>query len=465
MRYESFRNEGALVAAAAAMSHMGLKQVYREQILELFAGKFGMLVDVIDPDAGSLVFLRNNFADMSSAILSHQTFDWQMLPLGERFNIAMRLRERTPDEFLRTVGLPVSSQLAVQSNALGKTALHWAAREWSKVCLVRNAPSQLSDYAVFVVSLLKMEPLVHALDKRGRSPLMYLLDRRFYEEEHDDWTNYYIPCVDKSALVDKWSGLLVDAGVSLPQYVARENTLLASRRDQTMILWPGQLGELSRLVLSEHQSLQLEVMLCVERRIWEFRPPPGCLSDFGSDRPKICWWPGEADGAEAFWQQTEPVTLRSRPFKLETSYAQPLGSAPFQVLFDGSQDDHSAMAALSYRDRKARDQERLYGRSRRSRSMPPPGKRFGLSEWYIWQCRIRMPSHEVFVPFIHRCLLDPQWRFHISYGYSRSWRACPTVCSSGIELASIIATSMRYIASERVRAVSERERLEEIVGT
>jgi hypothetical protein len=101
------------------------------EIIELFASKYGMDVYIFGRSDASFRSLHSLFYDLSEVIMSHQPIGLETVSLEERFNIAMKLRGRSPGDFLTTVGLNIDDELLSMTDELGSTVLHWAAMHWS----------------------------------------------------------------------------------------------------------------------------------------------------------------------------------------------------------------------------------------------------------------------------------------------------------------------------------------------
>jgi hypothetical protein len=126
--FDALRSDEHLLMAAIELDYVDhrSRERYSEQLFELFVGKFGMDVDVVDAYPLLSSFLQWNFHYLAQPVLSHQSIELTSWPLQERFRIAMRLGRRPPSEFQRTVGLPISEIVQLSDMYLG-TALHWAA--------------------------------------------------------------------------------------------------------------------------------------------------------------------------------------------------------------------------------------------------------------------------------------------------------------------------------------------------
>jgi hypothetical protein len=249
---------------------------YSEQLFELFVGKFGMDVDVIDAYPLLSSFLQWNFHYLTQPVLSHQSIELKSWPLQERFRIAMRLGRRPPPEFQRTVGLPISEIVQLSDVYLG-TALHWAASGWCRQVdswfdFDASSPPGYNDLEKFILTLMEDKTLLHAREKHGRTPLMCLLDYHWFHEEEDElWIPFFGAHEGCAIATERWGMLLGHAGVPLPQYVERENALLASRGSEVGIRLRspnyGRAFDLNRFVISEQGSLQLEAIAITELSI------------------------------------------------------------------------------------------------------------------------------------------------------------------------------------------------------
>jgi hypothetical protein len=146
------------------------------------------------------------------------------------------------------------------------------------------------------------------------------------------------------------------AGVPLPQYVERENALLASRGSKVGIRLrspkDGRDFDLSRFVISEQGSLQLEAIAVTELSIWEFRPPPGLFLDSLEECSTIIWTPDIEDGGRDRWQKTSSRKFRTNPFVWTVEHERQADEMEtFMTLFlRNAHDDHSALALLADRD-------------------------------------------------------------------------------------------------------------------
>jgi hypothetical protein len=459
------------------MASSSLRGRYKQKLFDLFVGKFDMDVDVIDACPQTLSFLQYYFRYLSGAILSHQSVGLTSWPLQERFKTAMRLENRPPVEFQRIIGLPMSEIVQLSDANLG-TALHWAAKEWYRHAEFSHESGAVNttgykDRKQFVIALLENKALLHALDKHRRTPLTCILDCSSFKEEEEPWIPFYGAYEGWAISTECWGRLLGAAGVSLPQYVARENTLLKARSREDYIclagIFRGHVG-LSRFSISEDMTLQLKVTHVTKMGIWEFRPAPGHFLASDEDYSTIIWPPGADDGGRKCWQKTSSRQLRSKPFKWTRNHeldANEVGA--FTTLFHRAHDDHSALALLVSRDRRRRAQDSRR-RTTRSSSMHPLGiaylhehpSKFSLR----YDSRFRLPGMGDVAPSFHKCFFDGQWGFDAPDGRrSHSWRACMKGCQSRMDYSSLFQEFLTHTASQPKRMASELERIGRIVAS
>lgn len=490
-RFDPLRNDDQLQEAALMLELVPVKwrKRYTKRWFELFVGKFGMDVDVIDASPRLLKFFQVNFQELSEVILSHQSVDLKDWPLQARFKVAMRLEHRTPFEFQRIVGLPVSNELAQLSDARIGTALHWAAKEWHQYANFSPGAGVVqtlkhNDREAFVLTLLEHKQLLHALDKYGKTPLTSLTCqvRCDYSREQDE---LWLPYDFSQGFViptEHWGRLLHRAGVSLPQYVARENAMLATlvnKADHHLMTKLGKTYELSRFVLSEHKELQLEVTALTRMGIWDFRPPPGLFLDPSDQEFSKIFWPPNTDddrSGRPFWQKTSSRDLRSMPFRLTTSHELYTDEfTVFRALFQRTHDDHSALALLAGRDRRRRcahreveeDKSRRHKRPRSSSTPPPLGvahlhrKPAGFT---LYKSRFRVSGEGDIVPRLHKCPFDERWGFSAPNEHpSQSWRACMKGCQGRVDYWAMFERFLAQTAAQLEPMASEPEALGRIV--
>jgi len=431
---EHFRRDDQLHQAAMALGWAdfvpGTTDV-RARILELFASKYDMDVYIFGPSDDSLHSLKSRFYHLSEVIMSHQPMSLEKVSFKDRFNVAMKFRGRSPADFLAATGLEIGDQLLAMTDEIGSTVLHWVALQWS-LCYRRGwPPSLLTSYGDFIVDLVKAGSSVSATNKRGHSPLMYLLA---WEQLSDEWDygSYEIPQeIHPSQIFSSWCVLLNHAGVPLTHYVERENVIL-SRLDMehsVQCRWRARTLELKSISLSDQTTVTLEVYTIEDHTIWENHPPPGTFTDTLPDLCRLPWYPFPGDYPQAFWQLTETKVLTSsKPFQLSSDSIDDVKFDLGRVLFGGIQDDHMMLATV-YR----REQQRI-GRSqnatvnkRRATSTPPAATRFVSLSKKISHHR----SPTGYPVHVHKCLQDFRWGF-CSSRYDElynMWAACMAGCS------------------------------------
>jgi hypothetical protein len=449
---------------------------FEEKLFELLIGKFGMDVDAMIFGASlreSKIF-SDNLHWLGQFILSHQSVDFASWPLQQRFKTAMRMMYNTPLEFQRTVGLPMSNQLAQLHDEHRGNALHWAVKKWYEK-VDHCCSESYTDHKKFIFALLENGALLHALDVHGRTPLTCVLDLNYmyYEEDREFWLperRTLHGCAVQTAL---WGKVLSEAGVSLPEYVAQENAILTARDGEDDICVDLNLDAcLSRFVLSEQQIIQLEVTTVTTMDIWEFRPPPGLFLESHEDCSTIIWPPSAYDNDRTCWQKTSSRKLRSKLYiwtrSHEVESEEPDEARVFDALFRKAHDDHSTLALLMGRDIRRRAGESRHTRHR-SASMPPLGNAhyhlWSRYSFHLFDSRFSTPGMGVVIPDLHKCLFDSQWGYTVppERGYRHSWRACMKGCQGRTDCVSLFGEFLKYTASEPERTASERERIERIV--
>jgi len=440
-----------------------------------------MDVDLIDPSPQMVKFIQLQSWHISKVLLSHQSVDLANWPLHERFRIAMRLNAITPLGFQRTLGLPTPIQIARLYDAHMGTALHWAAKNWYRHAhfgeesdVIRT--DEYNNIEKFLMTLLETKSWLHALDKLGRTPLVCALDFHYLTAVADElWIPFHIVFDGFAMKTELWGRLLSGAGVSLLEYVAEENALLAARDSKDDMRLENVRTKdvrLKRFVLYEQRSLRLEVTTRTEIDIWEFRPPPGLFPDSHGGYLTTFWEPTTDDGDRTFWQKTSSRALRSKPFQWtrrhELDLQTPNESRTFSALFITSRDDHSALALLLGRNQRKRAPESRC-RPRRSSSMPPLRNAYAHNEnvydFDLWNSGFSLRGRWI-TPYLHKCLLDSQWGFRVptqTYSPEHSWRACMKGCQGRTDYSTMFEEFLEYTASQPKRIASELERIGRIV--
>lgn len=383
--------------------------------------------------------------------MCHQPVDLERVSSQDRFNIAMKFRMRSPNDFLATVGLEVKDHLLTLTDETGATVLHWAAQQWSVGHLQGWPTSRLTSYGDFIVSLVKAGSLVSAIDRHGHSPLMYLLDE---DNVSDMWDYMSWGMPDELSpvqLVRSWTDLLVQAGRSLSEYIDRENELLSYLDSEHTVKWRwrGRTLELEHLALSNGVTVNLNVHTTEYCNIWESQPPPGAFAGSIQSLRRLWWYPAE-DDPDDFWQWVELRILSSKPFMLSPDSIDDVEFDLDQVLFGGTQDDHMTLAVVYRREQRRIDRSRNRVTSRRRSSSTPPATRT-FSKHMTRVPHLRSPRNPVYV---HKCAQDSQWGF-CDYKGRPTWVDCMTGCSGRPDICANIAAA--FWPQER-SLMSPRER-------
>jgi hypothetical protein len=154
-KVEHFRRDEQLRQALRPLSFASYATRLRAEILELLASKYGLNVCIFGSSDDESPSLKTLFYDLSKTIMSNQPQSLERIPLGDRFNIAMKLRGRSPIDFLATVGLELDDQLLSMTDERGSTILYWAAINWS-ICHRRKwSSSRLKSYEDLIIDLIK----------------------------------------------------------------------------------------------------------------------------------------------------------------------------------------------------------------------------------------------------------------------------------------------------------------------
>lgn len=453
---EYFRRDDQLHQAMMPLTFVRYATRLRAEILELFAGKFDMDVYIFGPSDESFRSLRDVFYDLSKSIMSHQPLSLERVPLEDRFNIAMKFRGRPPVDFLATVGLEIDDQLLSMTDERGSTVLHWAATHWS-LGHRRNWPSsRLTSYGDFVVKLIKMGSCVSAIDGRGHTPFMYLLD---FDDPSQDWEygTFSIPDeLHPSQIFDSWGALLSQAGVTLSEYVKRENFLLSHLGPEVPVQWWWRASalELSGIALDKQMTLTMQICATQSFDIYESRPMPGSFTGTMPDPCRLLWPPSIEDDSEIFWQSVERRTLKSsKPFQLSPDSIDDIEFDLDRILFGGTQDDHMSLTAVYRREQQRIDRARNgISSKRRSSSTPPATKTF------VQNVTIIPGPHSStgYAWCVHKCPQDGRWGFcNNDYGAYDMRAICMTGCNRRPDRGAHIAAA--FLSSEK-SSMTPRER-------
>jgi hypothetical protein len=423
------------------------------EILELLAGKYDMDVYIFGSSDDSSRSLRRLFYDLSEIIMSHQPIDLGKVSLEDRFNIAMKLRERSPADFFAIVSLRIDERLLAMTDEFCSTVLHWAAIHWSIGHLRSWSSARLMAYGDLIVNLIKMGSNVSAINGRGHSPLMCLFAS---DDLLDDWQyeSYQIPNgLHPSQIVSSWGTLLNCAGVSLSEYVESENFLLSRLEYAIDWKWRGRMMELEGIAIGDRATLTMEVSTKELRTIWEIQSMPGSYMETTPNVRRLPWYPSSDDDPQVIWQLSDLRALKTpKSFQLSLDSIDDAEFDLGHILFGGTQDDHMHLAAV-YRREQGRNRRIKDGivNEKRSSSTPPATKRFVKNRRSIPTPRGPVGS----TWNVHKCPQDFRWGFcKGGYGESYDMRAfCMAGCSGrpdyGAEIAAVFMSPKKTSMTPR----------------
>lgn len=376
--------------------------------------------------------------------MSHQPLGLERVPLECRFNIAIKFRGTSPADFLTTVGLDIDYQLLIMRDERGSTVLHWAAMHWS-IYHRRGWPSsRFASCADLIIKLITAGLCVSAIDGRGHTPLMYLLE---FDDPSDGWPygTYDIPDgLHPLHIIGSWGTLLRQAGVSLSEYVERENLLL-SRLDTAHPVrwwWRARTLELSGIAFDDQSTLTMELCTTHSYHLHESRPMYGSFTGTTPVPCRLPWYPSFQDDPDVFWQPVEWRTLKStKPFRLSPDSIDDIEFDLGRILFGGTQDDHMSLAAVYRREQQLNGRVRngMSGKKRSSSSPPATTKTFVKNATTIPYRH----SPEGSTWYVHKCSQDMRWSFcENDYGEAYDMRAtCIAGCSARHDHGAYVAAA------------------------
>lgn len=264
-------------------------------------------------------------------------------------------------------------------------------------------------YGDLVVDLIKAGSSVSTVNKRGHTPFMCLLA---WDRLSDDWQygTYHVPHgLHPSHILSSWGTLLDHAGVSLPEFVGRENFLLSRLEIEFPIQWwwRGQFLNLESIALEDRTTFSIEVCTTEDYGIYESHPMPGSFTDTIPNLCRLPWRPSSNDDSQVFWQLTEARTLSSNPFQLSPDSINDVEFDLGRILFGGTQDDHMSLVAVYRREQRPCRARNDISNRRRSASTPLAAKKFSTY-------KTRIPDHRS--PggcslYVHKCPRDNHWGF------------------------------------------------------
>lgn len=426
---------------------------FKQDVMELFAGRYDMDVDLVGPNTEIPSMVKYDFHNLSQIVLSHQSVAFEKMPLEYRFNIAMKFEQETPADFLKAVGLTMGTQLVSLTDSQGATVLHWAGRKWAT--LEHARPSVRTMCAEFVSGLIKAGSLVSAFDNLGLSPLIYMMGS--LSPNSDGWPWYYHFCSypDLVDLVGFWGRTLAGAGVPLREYIKTENSLLKALqpryRVKTHFRYRCMVFNGLRLASDETLTTIFKMVgtVCVYTRA----KPPGAYVYEMDMLPRLCLgsFPPHDD---ELWQQISTRDVMSTAFTLDPN-EDSLVEAEFEmdkILFKGTQDDHGTITAIFHRNEQRLQRERDAMPSRhRSSSTPPAARRFVEYSTCVWRSAVlRDPqtglSYECQI-YAHKCPYDSQWGFNAEDVYPHDhemWRSCMKGCRGRPDHAADIRDHLKH---------------------
>jgi hypothetical protein len=448
--FESFRKEDQLQEASKTYGWF-IREHVGEQILELFAGKHSMNVDITGPDHEIPDFMKFQFCKLSKVIMSHQSIGLNELSLEDRFDIAMRLSERTPTEFLDTVGIGIGDGLLALNDRLGATVLHWTATQWSMAQGMETPSPILTLHANLMVSLLKAGSELSAVDTLGYSPLMYAL-------MHDNqwpnrWHSYPRKHEDPLILINSWMRLIASTDISVPAYVETENSLLKSLETDHIVrlFYQDRWAELDSIIIGDDMNIKINVKLVTSVDIRERTQPPGSFEHPIPMPSNIWWFPCDIDsddchGEYHHWKTVDSGELKSDvPFTLTPDSMVEAQRDMTTILFQRSQDDSGPVAAVFQRNhqRISRERNNIPTR-RRSVSTGPPANPFYRYVSEVPQTSLLQEGYPRCLR-VHKCPFDLQWGFVVWERLEPHdmWRNCMRGCPGRPDHASNIADTFR----------------------
>lgn len=408
---------------------------FRMDVIELFAGKYNMDVDVIGSNTEVPFVLQYEFRHLSRVILSNQSVALENMPLQDRFNTSMRFLQETPAEFLNAVGLAVGPQLVSLTNSDEANVLHWAAKKWTM--LEHAQPSVLSMYTNFVSELVKAGVPVSAIDRYGRTPLMHILGASSYNP--DEWP-WYDECSYAGLvhLVKLWGSTLAGAGVSLEGYIGTENSVVGAweTKHDLLAIFRNRRMLFTGLCLAADGTLATMFKFVETIRVYARIEPPGSFVQEKDFMPRLC--PGYPPTCDELWEEINSKELVSESSTLDPN-DDSINEVEFEldrILFQGTQDDHGIITAIFRRnEHRIRRERDAVSSDFRSSSAPPaarrfvqystPVSRFGrIRDWHTgWLCDRHI--------YAHKCLFDLQWGFVAQDGYfydHKMWKTCMKGC-------------------------------------
>jgi hypothetical protein len=258
-------------------------------------------------------------------------------PFKERFAIAIESWGWHPNFFAASFHDDESAMLVTHANEAGKTALHWALGHYGYFTeFSRRDPGPdiddvgiTSGYANLAVGLIRKGSDVHSCwhdpTRLGMiyksSPLISLLQ----------FMRYWVTAELMEA-VYQWGKILVEAGMSLQRYAAKENVFLRANRGGIHVTAGRQLvvAELGVLRVLRQDRLVAHVQFAFEVLLWKAMPirvPGEWPASPSLPRPikvlpeipdTIIWIPEECDEREGFrWVVVGNLSITTLSYLVE----------------------------------------------------------------------------------------------------------------------------------------------------
>lgn len=434
--FEHFRRNDRLLDATESFITISQQPGFKTDVIELFAGKYNMDVDIVGPDAEIPFVLQYEFPHLSRVILSHQSVALKKMSLDHRFNISMRFVRETPAEFLDTVGLAIGPQLVSLTDSHGASIIHWAAKRWATLEYAQSSVRAM--YADFVSKLVEAGSLVSAVDKCGQSPIMYILGRSCHNPDDWPWSDYYCSYPGLVQLVKSWGSTLAGAGVSLHEYIETENSVLEALKTKYAVVtyFRNRSMIFTGLCFGPDGSLAMESKMVESVCLYAEINPPGTFVQETETVPRVCL--GSPPDDNELWQQISFREVVSKSSTLHPS-EDSLVEAEFEmdeILFRGTQDDHGTLTAIFRRnEHRLKHEKDAMSPKERSSSAPPSARRF--IQYSILASRSG-PFRDLQTGwlyhrglFAHKCPHDSKWGFNVKdvfpHGHEM-WRTCMKGC-------------------------------------
>jgi hypothetical protein len=412
-----------------------------EAIFKLFIGKYGLQIDLHDlaQSCGSHGRSKNYASVLGPALtkpLLQEVMASQALSLGtwsfaQRFSVAVNSRFWTPEIFVEVARPDTITDLAVQKDTRGKTALHWTAEHFAlNFALEGHAMRNhcFGSYAEQSVELIKMGADLHALDCTHGTPFSSMLQASSNTPEHRTMGQL-------AETVRHW-GYIVGSAGNLDLYAERENSLITQLGDHKNRLRVDGISniEMYRLSVSNGSDLVIEVNGSLQIPMWEFRPPPGAWETTASKIDRVPWKPSACfEGNNYYlWQAAGCISTLPTPMLMRETKPLP-GSLAGNIddavkdWIKGVQDDHGFAATRSRRSILLHNAHKT---RRRAASLPPlPTLIDNHSTRTNENIGFRFPGK--WLSKAHKCPLDMRWKYACYSSYATREQDSVRRCMQG----------------------------------